>query len=329
MDKLKEKFKQSYFVVNRLYLFLIFIILSISDATLGFIYFIASIFLYIWKVLRSKVPMDVNGDFPIVTCVYKETDKKNLKMDIYYPINHSNRPLPLVYFAHGGGWISGFRNQPNNVSWCRYLASKGFAVASIDYRYGYTNNMDDILTDYRDGLEYIKLHNIILNIDINNMVLMGLSAGGHLALLYSAYNSSKNNKESMKGIKSVIAYYSPSNLMDLFKIDNKSIFAKFGVARTLKGTPSSEEEIYKYYSPINWISKRMVPTLIVHGKLDNIVPIESSINLVKRFDEVKVPSTFLIHKKGEHSFDTQLKDYTTINILEKTVRFIKGSLRGD
>lgn len=329
MDKLKDKIKKSYFVVNKIYLFLIFILLSISDATLGFVYFMLSIFVYIWKVLTSKVPMSVSGDFPMNTYTYKETEKRDLKMDIYYPISNSNKVFPLVYFTHGGGWISGFRNQPNNVSWCRYLASKGFAVASIDYRYGYKNNMNDILSDYYDGLEYIKKRSNQLNIDKNNIILMGLSAGGHLALLYSAYNTFQNNFDNMEGIKSVVAYYSPSNLKDLFNEDNKSLFAKFAAAKTLKGSPKEEEDIYNYYSPIYWISHRMVPTLVVHGKLDNTVPFQSSVDLVKKLNSYNIPCGFLVNKKGDHSFDTQMKDYTTINILEKTIRFIKKSIRGD
>lgn len=328
MEKLRNKIKKSSFIVNKLYLFLLFIFFLISDATLGFVYFILSIFIYIWKTLTSKVPMSVSEDIKVETYIYKETEKKDLKIDIYYP----NTPLPkngypLVYFCHGGGWISGFRNQPNNVSWCKYLASKGFIVSSIDYRYGYKNDMEDLLRDYSDGLEYIRSKGKELNINIDDIVLMGLSAGGHLALLYSSYSTFVDNKENMKGIRSLVAYYSPSNLKDIFMDDNKSIFAKFGAAKTLKGKPSEIEDIYDYYSPINWLSEKMIPTLVVHGKMDNTVPFKSSINLVKKLKNYNVPCEFLVHKKADHSFDTRLKDYNTINILEKTVRFIRKSTK--
>ncbi len=39
MEKLKEKLKMSYFIANKIYLFLIFIFLAIEDLTLGFYYF--------------------------------------------------------------------------------------------------------------------------------------------------------------------------------------------------------------------------------------------------------------------------------------------------
>ncbi len=329
MDKLKDKLKGSYFIVNKIYLFIIFLFLTVSDFTLGFIYFFFSIIIYIWRTLTSRIPMDVNCEIDFDTFTYKETEEKELKLDLYYPPNRVKSKYPLIYFCHGGGWISGFRNQPNNVSWCKYLASKGFVVSSIDYRYGFNNDMDDILSDYTGGLEYLKKHSGELGIDKDNIVLMGLSAGGHLSLLYASYNTFLENKSKIQGIKAVVGYYSPSNLKDIFVSDNKSLFARFGTAKTLNGLPAEIEEIYDYYSPITWVSERMLPTLLVHGKLDDVVPFDSSVELVKKLKSLNVPCEFYVHKNAGHSFDTRLKDLVTINILEKTLRYLRKSVIGD
>lgn len=329
MEKIKQKIKGSFFIVNKMYLFIVFLFLSIQDLGLGIIYFFGTIIIFLWKTLRSKLPMEVTNEITVKSFIYKVIDDKELKIDIYYPIDKSQDAYPLVYFCHGGGWISGFRNQPNNISWCRYLASRGFIASSIDYRYGYKNTIEDILRDYSDGLDFIKTNCQDLKVDRTNIVLMGLSAGGHLALLYSSFNSFVNNKESMQGIRSVVAYYPPSDLKDLFNKDNKSLFARFGASRTLKGTPSEEEEVYKKASPINWINDNMVTTLLVHGKIDNVVPFNSSIKLIQKLKSFNVNSTFLVHNKGPHSFDTTLKDYKTIDIIKKTIRFIKTSTKGD
>nr|WP_300003204.1 alpha/beta hydrolase [Tissierella sp.] len=328
MEKFKEKFKNSFFIVNKIYLFIALIFISIQDIGLGFMYFLGSFFIFIWKTMTSKVPMEVDKDIKVETFIYKLIDEKELKIDIYFPFTDTIGKSPLVYFCHGGGWISGFRNQPNNISWCRYLASRGFIASSIDYRYGYKNTIKDILSDYSDGLKFIKSKSDELRIDKSNIVLMGLSAGAHLALLYSSFNSFMEDKTSMEGIKSVVAYYPPSDLKDLFTDDNKSLFARFAVSRTLKGTPTNKEEIYRNYSPISWISEKMIPTLIVHGKLDTVVPFESSVKLIKRLNALNVPASFLVHSKGLHSFDTSLKDYATVNIIKKTIRFIKDSTKG-
>ncbi len=244
-----------------------------------------------------------------------------MKLDLWYP-NQNKEIYPLIYFCHGGGWVSGFRDQPNNVSWCRFLANKGFLVASIDYRYGYSNTMLDLLSDYIAGLEFLKNNNKNLFIDKNNITLMGLSAGGHLALLYSSYFTSMSEEKYMNGIRSVVAYYSPSDLRDILKENNKSLFAKFGLKQTLKDSPYISHDIYLDYSPIKYISKNMVPVFLAHGEEDKTVPIVSSIKLGHKLLDYNVPLEFEVHKSADHSFDTKLKDYRTIKILDKTVRFI-------
>lgn len=332
MRKFIDKLRNSSFIINKIYLILAFLLILVQDITLGFYSFILSIIIFTWKTLKSKIPIKSESKYNKETYIYKETENKDLKMDIYIPDTGGNS-YPLVYFCHGGGWISGFRNQPNNVSWCKYLVSKGFAVASIDYRFGYKNTMSDILSDYSDGLKYIKANNINLKIDKRNIVLMGLSAGGHLSLLYSSFHTYTDpNSEFMEGIRAVVGYYSPTRLKDLLDEDNKSLFAKFAMVQTIKGSPEEDytnevEKIYEYYSPINYLSKDMIPTLMVHGKIDNTVPFTSSVEFVKKLNELNIPNEFLVHKKADHSFDSRLSDYTTINIIEKTGRFIRSYIR--
>lgn len=324
-DDLKNKFKNSYFVINKIYVFLAFVLVSITNATLGFYSFAISFFVYIFKLLTSQIPLHTDKDILRKTYVYKETESKDLKLDLYYPNPCMKKKTPLVYFCHGGGWISGFRNQPNNISWCKFLASKGFVVASIDYRYGYKNSMLDILSDYKDGLDFLRKRADSLFIDKDNIVLMGLSAGAHLSLLYSTFFTNTKDSQAMYGIKSVVAYYPPADLNDIFIDENKSLFARFAISKTLDGTPIEKENVYDFYSPIHYLSENMVPCFIAHGAKDKTVPYISSLKFCSRLKELKVPYVFFTHKTGDHSFDTKLKDHTTINIINRTYRFINQS----
>ena len=326
MGKFIKRLKASFFFVNKLYMVVIFLVLAIEDLALGFFYFLMSVFIFAWKTINSRVPInsgETGRKIKPQTFVYKEAKDNELKLDLWLPSGNREAAC-LVFFCHGGGWVSGFRNQPNNVSWCKYLASKGCAVVSIDYRYGYRNTMDDILLDYTDALNYVRANSKRLSVDKDKIILMGLSAGGHLSLLYSAYHTYNKNEEMMSGIKGVVAYYAPTDLNDIFVSESKSIFARFATSQTLKGIPVPKEQIYDYYSPINWVSESMIPCLLVHGKLDTIVPFNSSMKFADRLKRFNIQHTFLVHGKGGHSFDTKLKDITTVNILESTARFISG-----
>jgi acetyl esterase/lipase len=324
LDRINKKFKESWFVINKIYLFIVFVILFTINSGLFLIGFIISLIIYIRGIIIAKVPIETNEKFHYSTYTYKNIGNNTLKFDIWYP-NQIKHAYPLVFFAHGGGWISGFRNQPNNVSWCKFLASKGFATVSIDYRFAVLNDIEAILNDYIDALYFIKTNAEKLKIDKDNVVLMGLSAGGHLALLYASYYTFMNDETKMKGIKSVTVYYPPSNLRDMFAKEQKSLLARLATMTTFKGIPKNKPGLYFCYSPTEWISERMIPTLVVHGRKDMLVPYTSSIDLVSKLKSKNIPCRFLVHKTAGHGFETHLKDFRTIRILEETVRFMKIS----
>jgi len=323
VERLVRKFRESWFGVNKIYFFIVFLLLLAIKSSLFLTGLMIALVIYIRGIVKAKLPIDPNATFHYLTYTYKKVGNTVLKLDIWYP-NHIKPAFPLVFFAHGGGWISGFRNQPNNVSWCKFLASKGFAAASIDYRLAMRNSMENILADYTDALDFVKNNAEELKVNKDDIVLMGLSAGGHLALLYASYYTFMNHETKMKGIKGVCVYYSPSDLRDIFGKEQKSLFARFATIATLKGMPDNRPDLYFYYSPVEWISERMIPTLVAHGRRDMVVPYTSSIHLVSKLKAKNIPCRLLLHKEGGHGFETHLKDFRTIRILEETVTFLKS-----
>ncbi|RKX42056.1 MAG: alpha/beta hydrolase [Thermotogae bacterium] len=278
------------------------------------------------RVLFGRLPLSVpksSSDGPY-THVYK-IDQLSYKLDVYYP-SKGNPPFPAVVFAHGGGWLSGFRKQPNNISWYRFLNHYGFAVATVDYRYGYLYHINDILQDYEDSIEYIRKNAQKLKIGADKLLLMGLSAGGHLALYYATYHSYHNHIEKMRGIRGVVVWYAPSDLTDLWDWAVESLFARFSVVAVLKGLPSKNLEDYKLYSPITWVSKKMVPTFLVHGLSDGVVPAKSSIKTYKRLREEGVKAFLRLHPTGDHSFEFTMRDRYTIKILQDMIDFMHDAV---
>lgn len=323
LGRIGRKFRESWFVVNKIYLFIVLIIFFIIHSGLFLFGFIISLLFFIRGIITAKIPIEPNESFYYQTYTYKQVGNTALKLDVWYP-NQKKPVYPLVFFAHGGGWVSGFRKQPNNISWCKFLASKGFATVSIDYRLAMRHSMQIVLTDYTDALDFVRTNAELLKINRDSILLMGLSAGGHLALRYASYYTFIKHEKAMKGIKGVIAFYAPTDLSDIFDKDHKSLFARFATAATLKGSPKNNPSVYFYYSPIEWISERMVPTLAVHGKNDTVVPYMSSINLVTELKAKSIACKLLIHKEGGHGFETHRTDFHTIRILEETIHFMKS-----
>jgi len=281
-----------------------------------------------YRFMRGSLPFPQDGTrcFGPYTYTYKKVEKIPYKMDVYYP-GDEPRIYPVVFFAHGGGWISGFRRQPNYISWYRFLTAHGFAVVTIDYRYGYLHGIEEILDDYRDALMYIKEHHESLRLDTDSIVLMGLSAGGHLALYHAAFHTFHGNMEVMEGVRAVVAWYAPSDLMDLWSMEVESLFARFAVLTTLKGTPGKRKADYIRYSPITWISRKIVPVFLVHGAKDGVVPVRSSVKMYRKLKEHGVEAHLKIHPKGDHAFEFELRDRLVMNFLEEMVRFMRKAIR--
>jgi predicted esterase len=66
--------------------------------------------------------------------VYSTQNGVPLYMDVYQPAGDTARLRPLVILAHGGSFIHGNRRSDAIPGLCREMASRGFVVASIDYR---------------------------------------------------------------------------------------------------------------------------------------------------------------------------------------------------
>ncbi|MDR3293286.1 MAG: alpha/beta hydrolase [Clostridiales bacterium] len=119
-------------------------------------------------------------------------------LDIYFPENadgngvHNSesaaKKLPVIMDIHGGGWTYGEKYL--NKYYCMYLASKGFTVVNINYRLAPETQIDGQIRDILAAIEWIKDNIDKYNGDIGAFGMAGDSAGGHLAILAAAVNSS-------------------------------------------------------------------------------------------------------------------------------------------
>ena len=98
----------------------------------------------------------------------------------YYIDPSSKQPTPLVINIHGGGWNHGVKEGQGGFS---SFFKAGFAVANIEYRLTPQAKAPAAIEDTRCALIYLISNAKKLNIDVKKIVIMGGSAGGHLALM--------------------------------------------------------------------------------------------------------------------------------------------------
>ena len=107
-------------------------------------------------------------------------DGQPVRARAYTPRDARERPLPLMIFLHGGGWVTG--DLDSHDATCRALANaSGCKVVALDYRLAPEHKFPAGLDDCYAALEWLASHAGDLGIDARRIAIGGDSAGGNLA----------------------------------------------------------------------------------------------------------------------------------------------------
>ncbi|MBC7873817.1 MAG: prolyl oligopeptidase family serine peptidase, partial [Ferruginibacter sp.] len=130
----------------------------------------------------------------------------------------------------------------------------------------------------------------------DKLVLLGASAGGHLALL-QAYKYATPVK-----IKAVIDFFGPADLAEMYN-NPASIFAPPALLATVIGaTPTSNPAIYQQSSPINFVTAQSPPTIILQGGVDPLVAPTQSLSLKTKLDAMGVVNQYVFYPTETHGW---------------------------
>lgn len=116
---------------------------------------------------------------------YAEKGKRAV-LDLFYRenVDGNTAKKPLVFYIHGGGWVSGIKNI--RQFYCYHWVDKGYVCANIDYDYSLAEKHPDHIRQIFKALEFVLSKADELNVDTSRVVIAGESAGGHFAALVGA-----------------------------------------------------------------------------------------------------------------------------------------------
>lgn len=252
--------------------------------------------------MKEKIKQDIEVGTIFKDIVYKTVDDLELKLDLYTPLKVLHNTSPVVMYVHGGNWFSGDKSLPHNLEpVINQVRESGYTVISIEYRLVNDEIKYPVpVMDTKDALRWVYKNSDKYNLDTDNIGILGVSSGAHLAML-SAYSKStdfigsKELSSYPSDVKYVVDFFGPTK----FDADTQQ-YSKSSVEH-LMGPFAKDTEKLKEASPINYINSASPPTLIVHGAKDTVVPIQQSQDLYSKASSLGSKVDMILVDNGEHN----------------------------
>ena len=111
---------------------------------------------------------------------------RQLHLDVFFPRKNRKKPKPGILMIHGGGWISGAKE--NLIPMAQHLAKQGYVTVTAEYRLGGEAPYPAAVHDLKTAVRWMRAQAISLGIDTNKIAAYGCSAGAHLASLLGTTN---------------------------------------------------------------------------------------------------------------------------------------------
>ena len=205
---------------------------------------------------------------------------------------------PVVVAIHGGAWKQGSPERYQH--WGRYLAQRGVAVYAISYRLAdrAEHRFPAALLDVLNALQFLKAAAAKLNLDGEQIALLGDSAGAHLASLAGLAAGSQRTwgdigwRGDACQVRAVTAVYGVYDLVAQWEHDLVAR-PRDSITENLLGvSPLEDRFAYFKASPISYVSTQgpKTPFLIAWGTEDDVVDYASqSVKFVSALKQVGAP----------------------------------------
>ncbi len=269
----------------------------------------------------------VRNDAPLLhgEVQYHVPYKGELTLDVYYPTKDIYDEIPVFVYFHGGAWVTGAKESVNNARFngaFNRLRDKGYAVVSPNYTLASLGKspFPACIEDAYDVIAWLEENGPEYHFDLENVGLLGESAGGHIAMM-RAYDGLPSGTPSQIELRYMIDVYGPTDLLRLYKDQIPLIDTVKAISSHLPSSFQDNLDINRYlfgfdpeedssktvdftaqYSPDMIVHQGAPNTLIIHGDSDRIVPISQSKLLKAQLDSLGIMNEFHILEGVDHAF---------------------------
>ena len=231
--------------------------------------------------------------------------------DLYLPENRDTE-TKIIVLVHGGGYTSG--DKSDMFAYQEFLKQEipEVAVANMNYRLADSDNapypmqiddLTEVVADLKDKRVEYQVS--------DDIGFVGISAGGHLSLLWS-YAFDIDNQVNM-----VCSIVGPTNFLDdAYRNTDDPVLLE------IKNNFNDDPDFLREVSPLFQATATSPPTILFYGGQDPLIPNSQGIDLDARLTELEVPHEFTFYEEEGHGW-TGLNLFDTS---EKLTSFIEEHL---
>lgn len=217
------------------------------------------------------------------------------KMDLYLPSGRKDDTTKLIVLVHGGAWTIGDKSDFSSYISSLQHRLPGYAIANINYRLAtaIANHFPTQENDMKSAVDFLVSKSATYHYS-QKIVLLGASAGAHMALL-QAY------KYASPKILAVVDFFGPTDMAGLYNFYAANPADQLAFQILMNGTPASNVSLYSQSSPINFVTSLSAPTIIFHGSIDTVVPVDQSSSLKNKLAGAGVPTEMTVYPNLGHN----------------------------
>ncbi len=202
---------------------------------------------------------------------------------------------PAVLYNHGG--VTGFSK--GTLKRCRELVAAGFIVFGSAYRgeegsEGQVEVEKGEVDDVLAGIAWLKTQT---RVDPKRIAMMGTSHGAIIGLLVAAKS---------RDIRALVYAYGVSDIYKWYQylIDTKQLANDQLTKDTYGKGPNDRPESFAIRNGLNYLPQipATMPTLILQGEKDTIVPLEQALFLYNGLTKLERPVTLKTYPNSGHGF---------------------------
>jgi acetyl esterase/lipase len=307
------------------------------------------------KALRARgrlLPAQVPGGARVQRNLVYGQDPgggKALLADLWLPRPGTPHSGLGAIYVHGSGWRVGAKDLGTRPFF-RRLTGQGHVVLDIDYTLWPEADVATMVREVKQAILWLRANAPACGVNPGRIVLMGGSAGAHLALL-AAYTPNHPAFQPAPDagntpVCGVVAFYPPVDFLDLtahreapvpsapgalgwaaeallgrlFMLHAPDVVAAYGaevdldrsLPALLGGSPDEIPETYRLLSPLYHVGDHCPPTLLLHGS-DDVFGLTPGVRrLYAALQEAGVPSLLVEFPHSDHAFDLVLPQISPV-----------------